>query len=331
MNKNRGNIPPSREIKTIKEENLFDFDNPWLMVRDWYSSELGQALLANEKQSLNKLLEQIFGYNLVQLGCLDENGLTAHSRTSFQYVFESLSHVSQANSCTKLLSGFEQLPIQNQSVDAVILPHTLEFERNPHQILREVERILVAEGKAVFLGFNPFSPWGLWHKYWEIKIKRKTRRKWKKNNYLSSKTRDINKLSSQLPPLPSCGHLISQRRLRDWLQLLGFDIELVSEYFYRPPISSSVLLKKLEFMEQAGQFSKVLPAGGYLLVATKRVSTLTPIREGWKLSNNLLTPETIETAGMKSDNHSTFKYDIKTKPNHKIIPQLKDNDPHGQK
>ncbi|MCN4144869.1 MAG: class I SAM-dependent methyltransferase [Thiohalomonas sp.] len=65
--------------------------------------------------------------------------------------------------CTHVITGFDNLGIQNQSVDVVILAHTLEFEMNPQQILREVDRILVPEGKAVFLGFNPFSLWGLWH------------------------------------------------------------------------------------------------------------------------------------------------------------------------
>ncbi|WP_198264585.1 methyltransferase domain-containing protein [sulfur-oxidizing endosymbiont of Gigantopelta aegis] len=260
----------------------------WLRVREWYTSELGQALLASEKNALNDLLEQVFGYNLVQLGCLDKAGLMAKSRTCSQYVIESLKPVSHLNNHSHLITEFEQLPIQNHSVDAVILPHTLEFEANPHQILREVERILVAEGKAVFLGFNPYSTWGLWHKYWDVK------------NTLANK-KNKHKAPHELAPLPSCGHLISQRRLRDWLQLLGFDIDLISEYFYRPPIASLVLLNKLEFMEQAGQFSRILPAGGYLLVATKRVSTLTPIRPRWRFAKGIIGTETVETAGLKTN------------------------------
>ena len=298
MNKRKNIFSPLGGSTVKKESNTLDFENPWLMVREWYSTDLGQALLSKERESLSVILEQIFGFNLVQLGCLedDENNrgngrFTADSRTSYQYSIESLSSAAQAFHCTHLVSSFEQLPLQTHSVDAVVLPHTLEFEQNPHQILREVDRILVAEGKAVFLGFNPFSPWGLWHKYWEVKKR------------ISSNTRDKNGIMCKVP-LPSCGHLISQKRLSDWLKLLGFDIKLVSEYFYRPPVRNSGLLNKLEFMEQAGQFSKLLPAGGYLMVATKRVSTLTPIRQGWKFSNNLLSPE---TAGIKSDIHSNIK------------------------
>lgn len=268
------------------------YDDPWLIVRNWYSSDLGQALLSSEKQHLNKFLEQVFGYNLIQLGCLDDFNLTSESRTSHQFILESLINVTQKNLCTHLITNFDDLALQSQSVDAVILPHTLEFERNPHQILREVDRILVAEGKAIFLGFNPYSLWGLWHKYWEVKS-----RTFSNARVYKSK----NKAEDSLVPLPSCGHLISQRRLRDWLQLLGFDIEQVSEYFYRPPVSRSVLLKHLKFMEYAGQFTKLLPAGGYLLIATKRVSTLTPIRQSWRFSKTILGSDTAEPARFKSD------------------------------
>jgi SAM-dependent methyltransferase len=292
MKKPKDIFSPFYRKKTERNHQCEDYENPWLRVGDWYSSELGQALLSSEKQSINELLEQVFGYNLVQLGCLDKNGLSFESRTCSQYILESLNPASRVNPCTQLITNFEQLPIQNHSVDAVILPHTLEFEANPHQILREVERILVAEGKAIFLGFNPYSLWGLWHKYWDVKYK-----------ISNNQRRNKSKLSPKQvrTPLPSCGHLISQRRLRDWLQLLGFDIDLINEYFYRPPISSSVILNKLEFMEQAGQFSKILPAGGYLLVATKRVSTLTPIRQKWKFNKAIIGPETVETAGLKTN------------------------------
>lgn len=272
------------------EEKHCQFDDPWLMVREWYATDLGQSLLDNEKQCLNQLLEHIFGYNLIQLGCLDKNAdkrcLISGSRISGKFVLESLAQVIQVNPGTCMITRFDDLPLQNHSLDAVILPHTLEFEQNPHQILREVERILVAEGKAIFLGFNPMSLWGFWHKYWEMK-----------NRIYQKKA---GKGTHREVPLPSCGHLISQKRLRDWLQLLGFDIDLVSEYFYRPPLRSSVLLKKLKFIERAGQFSKILPAGGYLMVATKRVSTLTPIPQGWKLSKAFIGSEASQpSAGFK--------------------------------
>jgi len=286
MNHPRNKFTLFSKNQPQKETPNCVFHNPWMMVRQWYSSDLGQALLVHEKQCLKKLLEHVFGYNLVQLGCLDDEALTDGSRTSFQFIFESLAQTLQVNSCTHVTSRFDDLPLQNHSIDAILLPHTLEFEQNPHQILREVERVLVAEGKAIFLGFNPISLWGFWHKYWEMK------------------DRISRKESDRQIPLPSCGHLISQKRLRDWLQLMGFDIDLVSEYFYRPPLQSSVLLQKMEFIERAGQVSRILPAGAYLMVATKRVSTLTPIPQRWKLSKTIIASETAEPAGFKN---SRFK------------------------
>jgi hypothetical protein len=43
----------------------------------------------------------------------------------------------------------------------VVLPHALELARDPHHALREVERVLVPEGRVVISGFNPASLWGL--------------------------------------------------------------------------------------------------------------------------------------------------------------------------
>jgi len=288
---NSNNIFTPVEKKTAQSTaNQLLFSDPWPMVRQWYSGELGQTLLQSEQSQLAKFLEQIFGYNLLQLGCLDADELIKQARTSYQYIFSSSQHRHECASHS--ISLFAQLAVQNQSIDAVILPHTLEFEANPHQILREVERILLAEGKLIILGFNPFSLWGLWHKYWEIR----------QRVFSTSKTRaDKNYSKTDNLPLPSYGRLISQKRLSDWLQLLGFDVEQVCEHFYRPPINRSGLLKKLQFMEQAGPFSRVLPAGAYVLLATKRVSTLTPIKPKWKFPKAIMGAKVTQTARFNTD------------------------------
>lgn len=273
--------------------------NPWLIVRDWYASELGQVLVSVEKQILNQQLEQLFGYNFIQLGALEHidslNNESArfifNSKISRQFVFESLLHSHQVNVTSHINTRFDELPVQNNSIDVVLLPHTLEFESNPHQILREVERVLVAEGRAIFLGFNPMSLWGLWHKYYYLKRRSIT------------KSKVDNKCSVKVP-LPSCGHLITQGRLKDWLQLLGFDVELVKDYFYRPPIQNASLLKHLEFIEKAGELSRIIPAGAYMMTATKRVSTLTPIRQKWTLSETIVGSKVSQqpNAGFKNKN-----------------------------
>lgn len=290
MKKSNKSCPSLTPKKGLKATKPMSFDKPWSIAKQWYASDLGQALLKQEQYHLQQLLETIFGYNLIQLGNPHNNhkGLFTNSRTSYQYLFEPYKATKNESLNNKehphIVSCFDNLAIQNQSIDALILPHTLEFEAHPHQILREVERILIAEGKAIFLGFNPYSLYGLWHKYWEIK------------SHVF-----LNKEAKQSPPLPSCGHLISQKRLCDWLQLLGFDIESIGEYFYRPPVNQARLLKQLEFMEQAGQLSKILPAGAYILLATKRVSTLTPIRQRWKFNESRVGSESVKVAGFHSN------------------------------
>ena len=51
----------------------------------------------------------------------------------------------------------DALPLATDSVDALLLPHTLELHDNPHEVLREVARVLIPEGHVVVLGFNPVS------------------------------------------------------------------------------------------------------------------------------------------------------------------------------
>ena len=287
---------PAHSAQNNNLETSAHFLNPWKMVKQWYRTDLGQELFKIEKDILEKQLEHFFGYNLVQLGCLDiiNDSLIVNSKISSHFIFESIISSDTVSQASCVNTSFVELPIQNNSIDLMILPHTLEFEEYPHQILREVERVLMPEGKLVLFAFNPYSLWGLWHKYWQIKSKVKT------------KYRDN-------VPLPSCGNLISQNRLKDWLQLLGFDVEYIQGYFFRPPLGSSGLLNKFKFMEKTGNLSRLIPAGGYMIIASKRVSTLTPIRQPWRLSRTVIGSKVSEQAGpgFKASDLHTKKQEFK--------------------
>src|SRR4029450_6783422 len=99
-------------------------------------------------------------------------------------------------------------PIAQACVDAVVLPHTLEYEPDPHEILREVGRVLSAEGHLVVVCFRPLSSCGLRHVF-----------------------------ASQGFP-PGCERLIGERRLRDWLKLLGFEVVDARRYLFSLPWGS---------------------------------------------------------------------------------------------
>ena len=152
------------------------------------------------------------------------------------------------------------------SLDIVVLPHVLEFSEQPHAVLREVERCLIPEGNLVLLGFNPWSLWML-----------------------------PGVLLGWRGRVPWCGRFRSMTRIRDWLALLGFDVELGRTYFFRPPWQHGRILGRLGFMERVGR--RVWPpfGGGYVLVAKKRVVTVTPVRPHWRpRRRNLVAPGLVE-------------------------------------
>lgn len=220
--------------------------------RAWHSLPLGRRLLAQESAQLERVLPDLFGYHLLQLGHPAGADLTGASRIMHCMLLESepggVGHRYQAG----LIGAAEALPIAADSVDVVMLPHSLEFEDRPHQVLREAERVLIPEGHLIVLGFNPWSLWGLWR----IALLRRGRPPW-------------------------CGRFLSTARLKDWLALLGFDTLEVRYYFFRPPLQSEAVMQKLHFLERLGERYWPRFAGAYLLLAKKRVATLTPIRPRW--------------------------------------------------
>lgn len=120
-------------------------------VQKWFDSSLGQYLVEHEQRYFDQVVVNIFGYNAVQIGWPQFNFLRLN-RMPLHFSVGIESQVS-------LRAAADYLPIQSSSMDLVILPHILEFSTNPHQILREVHRILIPEGHVVISGFNPLSLW----------------------------------------------------------------------------------------------------------------------------------------------------------------------------
>ena len=110
---------------------------------------------------------------------------------------------------------FDALPFDSNSLDLVVLPHALELARDPHLALREVERVLVPEGRVLIVGFNPASLWGLRQRLGRLR-----------RRLASDSQRDLF--------LPSAGEFMRYRRLRDWLRLLSFEVEAGRFGCYRP-------------------------------------------------------------------------------------------------
>jgi SAM-dependent methyltransferase len=152
-----------------------------------------------------------------------------------------------------LYCEFDALPFPNASIDLLVLPHALELARDPHQTLREVERVLVPEGRVVIAGFNPASLWGLRQRAGRLR----------------------QGLLGAGPAhglyLPSAGEFIGYWRLRDWLRLLGFEVEVGQFGCWRPPVKTQAWLDRYEWMDRLGDRWWPVLGGVYFLVAVKRV------------------------------------------------------------
>src|SRR3984957_16622263 len=128
------------------------------VMQPWQAGPLGRALIAAEAQLLATTFDDVFGQELLQLGTWGTgHELPAPSRIRRQSVVaEEMDPISG-----DLVANLAHLPINSASVDAVLLPHTLEYAPDPDAVLREAVRVLVAEGQLIVLGFRPTSFWGL--------------------------------------------------------------------------------------------------------------------------------------------------------------------------
>lgn len=227
----------------------------------------GRYLHAWEQLQLDRAVADIFGFHALQLGLPELDALRANRMPhrwlaldsayadwrepliakQGQLTFDTEPGLTAGFTDTELglRCDFESLPFPNNSLDLVVLPHALELARDPHETLREVERVLVPEGKVIIVGFNPASLWGLWHKLGRLGVKSAT-------------------------VLPQ-GEFIAYWRLRDWLRLLGLEVETGCFGCYRPAWQSDRMLERFAWMDDAGDRWWPVLGAVYFIVAVKRV------------------------------------------------------------
>jgi SAM-dependent methyltransferase len=221
-------------------------------LSEWFASEQGGYVLRREQDYFDRTVADIFGFNAVQLG-LPEQDFLHNSRIPLRF-----SAGNQSGNAVRLVCT--ELPFDCDSLDLVLLPHVLEFSDNPHQIIREVERVLMPEGNLIISGFNPVSLWGL------------HRALGRKHGY------------------PWSGHFINLTRMKDWLALLGFEVVGGRFAVYTPPFHHAKWLERFAFMEKAGDRWWAVSGGVYFLHAIKRVPGMRLIKPNWneRLVRNLM-------------------------------------------
>jgi SAM-dependent methyltransferase len=224
-------------------------------LHDWLETPAGRYLLAWEQSQMDSAVADIFGFHALQLGLPELDALVTN-RMPHQWLANH-SPTPDAD----FLTDFSALPFQANSLDLVVLPHTLELSADPHTTLREVERVLVPEGRAVICGFNPVSLWGL----------------------RQQRARLYHRMGFEKAFLPH-KEFIGYWRLRDWLRLLGFEVEVGRFGCYRPALSGDKWLQRFAWMDPVGDRWWPVLGAVYFLVAVKRVHGMTLLSPSWRVA-----------------------------------------------
>ncbi len=215
-------------------------------LHDWFNTALGEYVLRRECAWLDQVTPDIFGYHAIQLGSPDLD-LLRESRIVHRLIVAP-AEVNGKQPDVK--AQFHELPFEAQSIDLCVLPHILEFTQQPHEILREIDRVMRPEGRILIIGFNPWSLFGV-------------KKLWTSSGY------------------PWQGQFVSLVRMKDWLQLLGFEPSSGKLACYIPPCETPKWQRRYQFLEQAGDRWWGVSGGVYMLEAIKRVKGVRLMTPSW--------------------------------------------------
>src|SRR5258706_1723102 len=214
-------------------------------LQGWFETPLGRYLLDQGREYLDAVTPDFFGFQALE-GGMRKCGLLRASRIAHRM---RVAHVDNPD----VYARGHELPFATQSIDLVVLPHVLEFATEAHAILREVDRVMMPEGRIIIVGFNPWSLWGL-----------------------------RSAIGPARGAFPWSGRFVSLPRVKDWLGLLGFDVSAGRLIGYAPPFASEPWRRRFAFMEPAGDRWWAVEGAVYLLQAIKRVRGMRLITPAWQ-------------------------------------------------
>ena len=211
----------------------------------WLSGELAHEIVSREIVEVQKLLPQKYFATALQLGIPCGRSYFSKLDGSIQ-VFVN-TNINMPGSMLDIdvsrhvYSDANQLPFGRRAADLIVMPHTLDLKYSPIHVLREVSQIIDDDGILALTGFNPASFVGM-SKLITKKIKRR----------------------KGVPPSYTPG------RVKEWLQLIGFEVTASCFIDYLPPINNSGVRKALGFLDKAGERWWPVFAGVYIIIAKKQ-------------------------------------------------------------
>jgi len=214
-------------------------------LTEWFKSDLGQAVCAAEKYQLEQVLSDYFGYHSLQLA--GEPQLLQSNESPINHRIWLVPGQVDDNGLSTIHSDCSLLPFRENSLDLILLPHVLEFIEDPQNLLSEVRRVLIPEGRVIIFGFNPSSLWGGAHLFHRKKH------------------------------MPWVGKFHGITHLRYWLQYQHLSEEKMQTFFFSLPSQNAKRRHQCRFLEALGRMCWPWLGGLYMIIAHKQVSTLTPV------------------------------------------------------
>lgn len=217
----------------------------------WFSSPLGRRILDAEQPVADELLNNLFGYYLLQLGVTGTCRLIQENRISHKFVL----HPLVCDSCRpSALADFNHLPLPPQSIDVVVLHHALDYSQSPHHLLREAANLVIPNGHMLIVGFNPVSLLGIyrWLARWFV------------------------------PFAPWRHQALLPSRVRDWLAVLDFVPVETSHTYHQWPLVGDRFQAYGDWINRVAR-KLGLPFGGvYVILAKNETFAVTPIKPQWQ-------------------------------------------------
>ena len=215
----------------------------------WLKGPTGSLLARYEREKIGKILSGLFGYHITQIGHYEGGVLDSASRIRNKTELHLVEDGSRYCGCD-VLASVTSLPFAVHSIDVVVIPHVLEFTPDPGALLKEIDRVLIEDGRLIVVGFNPWSLWGLRHLH----------PRWRNR-----------------PPWN--GRFYSTAKLKRWLFMLDFELLELERFSFYPACKHE---SQLSFPEKPGKFCLPFFSTAYIIVAQKRRIPVTPIKMDWR-------------------------------------------------
>ncbi|WP_354623865.1 class I SAM-dependent methyltransferase [Psychromonas sp. MME2] len=223
-------------------------------IDDWQQLPNGNKLLYQTQLHIDNHLPKCFGSHLLKLG-----QLSCQLNTSRSPIPHQISCAANGNAVT-LIADLHQLPFQDCSIDLCVLAHELDFSSDPHQLLREIDRVLALDGTLIISGYNPISLFGLRTLVTEKKSQR--------------------------------ARLFFPNRVIDWLHLLGFEIKQKQHFDF---IANGEDGQLSAYIEKIGQQFLPYLCSVYFIIAKKQSIPMTPIKSHFEFKKTIIAEQAAVT------------------------------------